>query len=278
MVSLLADPSGPPDEPAPTDASGVYRPVMHAARPAPEPAARPTLRPKQAPGPAALRRDPEPAVRRDPEPPVLRRDPEPAASLASAVQLLARGAGLDAASIPAERHAMVLGVAGQLLREMALGLSAALKARAETRPDAPAAADSPLESGGSVEAVLGRLLGPVRTNAPLAVELVREGLAGLRHHELATHAALRIALDEYVKRFTPANLQAQFDQAQQRAATAPDKQRYWELYADMFRVLSQSNAQGLPHAFAEAFARAYAAQGTTPAAPTAGSRSERGSS
>ena len=172
---------------------------------------------------------------------------------------------------------MVLVVAGQLLREIAHGLSAALQARAETRPNGPTAADSPLESKEPVEAVLGRLLGPVRLNAPLAVELVREALVGLRHHELATQAALRIALDEYVKRFAPANLQAQFDQAQQRAAAAPDKQRYWELYAEMFRVLSQSNAQGLPHAFAEAFARAYAAQGATPTPAAAGVRGERGS-
>jgi type VI secretion system protein len=264
MVSLLADPSAPPDEPAPIEASGIYRRVVHAPapepEPEPEPAARSTVRPTQAPSPPALRREPDPVV-----------------SLAAAVQLLARGAGLDAAIIPAERHSMVLVVAGQLLREIAHGLSAALQARAETRPDGPAAGDSLLESKEPVEAVLGRLLGPVRLNAPLAVELVREALMGLRHHELATQAALRIALDEYVKRFAPATLQAQFDQAQQRAAAAPDKQRYWELYAEMFRVLSQSNAQGLPHAFAEAFARAYAAQGATSTPAAAGVRGERGS-
>jgi type VI secretion system FHA domain protein len=259
MRSLLADPSGPP-EPPPIRASDAYGQSAEIPALAPEPVARPTVRPKPI------------------TPPEPRREPDPVVSLAAAVQLLARGAGLDASFIPAERHSMVLGVAGQLLREMAQGLSAALKARAETRPDAPAAADSPLESNDSVEAVLGRLLGPVRLNAPLAVESVREGFAGLRHHQLATHAALRLALDEYLKRFVPANLQAQFDQAQARAAAAPDKYRYWDMYAEMFRVLSQSNAQGLPHAFAEAFARAYGAQAATPATPAAGTRGERGSS
>jgi predicted component of type VI protein secretion system len=261
MVSLLADPSGPPELPARIRASDAYGQSAEIPTLVPELVVRPTVRPK------------EPA-----SPPEPRREPDPVVSLAAAVQLLARGAGLDATGIPAERHTMVLGVAGQLLREMAQGLSAALKARAETRPVGPAAADSPLESNDSVEAVLGRLLGPVRLNAPLAVESVREGFAGLRHHQLATHAALRLALDEYVKRFAPANLQAQFDQAQARAAAAPDKHRYWDMYTEMFRVLSQSNAQGLPHAFAEAFARAYAVQAPTPATSTAGTRGERGSS
>jgi type VI secretion system protein len=273
MVSLLADPAGPPEPPPPlpvspfqvSDAYGqAVRVAAHAPEraPAPEPEpARPTVRPK-------------PVV----SAPAVRRESEPAGTLVPAVQLLARGAGLDAASIPPERHSMLLGVAGQLLREMTLGLSAALKARAETRPDGPATTDNPLESNDSIETVLARLLGPVRTNAPLAVDVVREACAGLRHHELATQAALRLAMDEYLRRFAPANLQAQFDQSLQRAAGAPGKHRYWELYADMFRVLSQSNAEGLPHAFAEAFARAYAAQGAATAAPTVGNRGERGSS
>jgi len=268
MRSLLADPSGPPEPPPvlqvpPFQVSDAYGQAVRAPMPAPDPEpepARPTIRPKPVVSVAAVRRE-----------------SEPAAPLAPAVQLLARGAGLDASVIPAERHSMLLGVAGQLLREMALGLNAALKARSETRPDGPATTDNLLETNDSIETVLARLLGPVRTSAPLAVDVVREACAGLRHHELATQAALRLAIDEYVRRFAPANLQAQFDQSLQRAAGAPGKHRYWELYADMFRVLSQSNAEGLPHAFAEAFARAYAAQGPAPAAPTAGTR-ERGSS
>jgi len=241
LQSLLADPNPPGDDAPPP--------------PGPDPFGQTLV-------PSSSRRDRvrSPPTLKMPARPsgAARYDPHAVAALAPAVLLLLRGAGLDPSGVPADRYAQILAVAGQLLREMTLGLSTALKAHADARPVGATPREQPLTTAPSVEAALTRLLVSQTNRQISAVELVREGFSSLRHHELTTSVALRMALGEYVARFAPEELEVQFNQRLKRAGvTTPPQAKYWDMYGETYRVLVQANDEGLPHAFAEAFARVY---------------------
>jgi type VI secretion system protein len=188
-----------------------------------------------------------------------RHDPQAVAALQPAVLLLLRGAGLDPSGVPADRYAQILALAGQVLREMTLGLSTALKAHADARAVGSVHREQPLAALPSTEAALMRLLVSTSGRQASPVEVVRDGFATLHHHELATSVALRMALAEYVARFAPEELETQFEQRLKRTGvvTAAPRTKYWEMYAETYRLLVQANDEGLPHAFAEAFLRIY---------------------
>jgi predicted component of type VI protein secretion system len=240
LLSSAEPPASPPLEMSDAYGQAVSVPAHEEVRPSP-PAPVPRPRPTAVPSG--------------------RRDPQALAALGPAVQILARGAGLDPGSIAVDRYPTVLAIAGQLLREMTMGLTAALKTRTATRPaKAPVSEANPLETAHGVEEAISRLLAGTGGRFPPSVDMVRQTFTDLRGHEVALASAVRYAIDEYVKRFAPNELQAQFDPTLRRqgfdAATA--KSRYWDLYGDLYRALAQMDDAGIPHAFADTFARAYA--------------------
>lgn len=184
-----------------------------------------------------------------------------------------RGAGIDAAKLPEQDAALVLALAGQLLREFALGLMLGLQHRTEQKHAIRAShtaitalANNPFKVARSVEEALQRVLGARSQRFLPPVEAVRAGFADLQRHEQATLAGLQDALSEYLVRFSPDQLEEQFERSLSRVpdaaadGVAAHRTRYWEMYAELFRVLAYAGPDGLPHAFAESFAEAYARQ------------------
>ena len=93
------------------------------------------------------------------------------------------------------------------------------------------------------------------------VEALRDVLQEAKDHEAATQAALRAGLDAVLDQLAPGNVADQFEHGRARAlAPGQDpRPRYWEHYAEFYRVITQKlTAEGLPHPFVEAFASAYA--------------------
>jgi type VI secretion system protein len=265
---LLADPNEPPDDPEPvvlapplplrpalqvSDAYGqmvsVPPPRAKATAEAPVvppvmPAA-PTIAPKPV-APAATRSDTGPGPRM----------PE------NALLAFYRAAGLDPSTMSADDAAAQLALAGQLLREMALGLMTTLQQRAEQRSryrvDDSAVmpvGNNPFKVSASVDEVLARLFSMKATRFMPPVEAVRGGFADVRKHEKALIGAMQDALAEYLHRFAPEKLEEQFELGLRKEER--EKARYWEMYAEFYRVLTQANEAGVPHAFAEEFAKAY---------------------
>jgi type VI secretion system protein len=281
VAGLLASPAEPTGDFPRIPVNDVYgQTITTLPRREPPPPARerPAPPPRVAPPPvaphgmAAALAPPVPAAASTP-----RAAPEGAAPNApiaglAPLQAFCRGAGIDAAKLPEQDAALVLALAGQLLREFALGVMLGLQHRARQKhatqvaqPDVAPAANNPFRTSRSVEEALQRLFA-VRSQRFLPpIEAIRTSFADLQTHEQATLAGLEEALADYLRRFAPETLEEQFERSLSRPGTgAPGgKARYWEMYGEMFRVLAQPGPDGLPHAFAEDFAAAYARHAET---------------
>ena len=249
---LLADPNPPPDDPP---QAAPVTPAPSAAARAPD-AYGETAGQRRAPAPK------RPAVR-----PVIPPPPtDTSASLSAPVQAFCRGAGIDPATVAASQASAVLALAGQLLREMALGLMSCLQHRAEHkgRYGVGDTALSRVEHNvfkvsGSVEDALARLFAARSGRFLAPLEAVRLGFSDLSRHEQAMVVATQDALSEYLRRLAPESLEQQFRASLARNGAPPPNpgEKYWELYAGFYKVLAQSTAEGWPRAFAEEFAKAY---------------------
>jgi type VI secretion system FHA domain protein len=183
-----------------------------------------------------------------------------------AFQAFCRGAGLDPGALSIEQATAALSLAGQLVRELALGLITAQQNRVESTGRFPLedtaarrAEQNPFKLGASVDEVLARLFGPRSTRFLPPLDAVRSSFTELRRHEQASQLAMQTALAEFLRRLEPAHLEPRFVEALKRSGPLPAQpgQKYWDMYGEIYRVLAQISPNGLPHAFAEEYARAY---------------------
>lgn len=216
--------------------------------------------------PAALARPAEkPAPIATPE---RARRPSEGIEPSNGVEAFCRGAGIDPASIPLETQHVLMQLAGQMTREVVLGLMEVLKSRADqknrlrlSQTTIQAADNNPLKFSASVDEALLRLLdGHSNTRYLGPVDAIRDSFADLRTHQLALSNAIQAAIDEVMNRIEPGELQERFDRGLKRGALlgAANKMKYWDLYTEFYQVLNQRNDQNLPTLFAEELARTYA--------------------
>jgi len=178
-----------------------------------------------------------------------------------------RGAGVDPRNITNEARSAALQLAGQLLRESVLGLTDLKQSRNEFRirsristPQQDTAPESPLNQTGGVDETLVRLLNTVSVRAS-SVNAVRDAFKETKAQNTASLAAMRAAFEEFLGRVDPKELEERFERAGKRGVFgAPNKGKYWDLYAEMFSGLAHRPADGFPHVFTEAFAKAYEAK------------------
>jgi type VI secretion system protein ImpI/type VI secretion system protein len=180
---------------------------------------------------------------------------------------LCRGAGIDPRNITNEARSAALQLAGQLLRESVLGLMDLKQGRNEFRnrfristPQQDNAPESPLSPTGGVDETLVRLLNTVSVRAS-SVNAVRDAFKETKAQNTAAVAAMRAAFEEFLGRVDPKELEERFERAGKRGVFGTqNKGKYWDLYAEMFSGLAQRPADGFPHVFTEAFAKAYEAK------------------
>jgi type VI secretion system protein len=185
----------------------------------------------------------------------------------SAVDAFCRGAGIDPSALPADTQAALLTLAGQMVREMILGMMEALKGRSDmknrlrlSQTTIQPGENNPLKFSASVDEAVLKLLDPHGSRYLGPIEAIRESFADLRTHQGALVNAVQAATDELMSRIEPGELQERFDRGLKRGAIlgAANKMKYWDLYVEFYQVLNQRNEQGLPALFAEEFARTYA--------------------
>jgi type VI secretion system protein len=185
----------------------------------------------------------------------------------SGVDAFCRGAGIDPAALPADTQAALLTLAGQMVREMILGLMEALKSRTDMKSrlrlnqtTIQPGENNPLKFSASVDEAVLKLLDPHGSRYLGPIEAIRDSFADLRAHQSAVVSAVQAATDELMSRIEPGELQERFDRGLKRGAIlgAANKMKYWDLYVEFYQVLNQRNEQGLPGVFAEEFARTYA--------------------
>ncbi len=157
-------------------------------------------------------------------------------------------------------------VAGQLLREAVVGVTDLQHARAAAGPatqpaPAPATLSNPLRNSTSVEQALTRLLESHGRSIGGPVEALRDVLLEAKEHEAAVNSAIREGLSVLLAQLGPTNVADQFEDGRSRtiAPGQDPRPKYWEHYCELFRMVTQNGAEGLPHPFAEAFTSAYEA-------------------
>lgn len=239
LKRLLNDPTPPSDEPpAPLKVSDAYGQAVMRAR------ARPSGRFVQPPP-----------------------RPSPPPSSSAAVHAFFRGAGLDPSPLTGEQATAAMVLAGQLMREMVLGLISSQQHRHEQRGrynlDDTAASpieQNPFRVAESVDDALKRLFGPRSARFQPPLDAVRTSFSDITRHEQATQVAMQDAVADFMRRFAPEVLEQQFADSLSQGGANSDaglRTRQWQMYADLYRVLAQTGPEGLPHAFAEEFAKAY---------------------
>lgn len=174
-----------------------------------------------------------------------------------------RGAGVDPRNITSEARGVALQLAGQLLREAVLGLMELNHGHNEFRnrfrvaPPPHDGPETPLNLSQGLDEALVRLLTTVSTRSG-SVEAVRENFRDLKTHSAASLASMRAAFEEFLSPVDPKELEERFDRATKRGVFgSQNKGKYWDLYSELFAGLSQRPADGFPHVFTEAFAKAY---------------------
>jgi len=191
------------------------------------------------------------------------------ADLRSAVQAFCRGAGIDPTTLSPEAQAMLPLVAGQLLRETAVGINDILRARASGAvgaavsavPVPPGNSSNPLRSSTSIEQALQRLFESHGRLFAGPVDSLRDVLQEMRDHETALAAGMKAGLDAVIGQLSPANVADQFEQgrARQLAPGQDPRPKYWEHYSEFYRLLTQQavGSDEMPRSFTEAFGLEY---------------------
>jgi type VI secretion system protein len=177
---------------------------------------------------------------------------------------LCRGAGIDPHSLPPDKRAAAMQLAGQLLREAVLGLMDLQQGRNELRnrlnvaPSGSGEFESPLNlTQGGVQEILVRLLSRISARAG-SVEAMREKFRDLKAQNTAMVAAMQCGLNEVLARFAPPELEERFKRNAKRGVIAPpDKGKYWDLYAELYASLTQRTPEGFPHLFVDTFSRDF---------------------
>jgi len=67
------------------------------------------------------------------------------------------------------------------------------------------------------------------------------------------------AFGEFVNRFDPAEMQDNFDRTLDKKPlfAAMNQLKYWQLYCDLYPIMTQQSTGAFPHQFGEDFVRAY---------------------
>ncbi len=89
-------------------------------------------------------------------------------------------------------------------------------------------------------------------------DAVREVCDDLKIHQSAMVEAMMSAFVEYIDRFNPQTLQENFDRTLDSTLfKAKNQLKYWQLYCDLYPIMTEQSIGTLPHQFAEDFVRAY---------------------
>jgi len=238
-------------------------PVSAAARIAP---------PAPKPAPAAPTPPPAPA----PTPP-----PPPAAA-APSLDAFFRGAGLHPQRLDGKQADQVLHCLGQIMRELVLGISENLHVRAEHKnvlrlptTTIQPQSNNPLKFSASVEEALNYLLFRESGEYLSAVDAVREAFRDTKQHQQLLLSAMKTAVVDYVGKLDPGALEDKIGRGGMLLG-ATNKLKYWDLYKDLFEVVSQFEPGHFPHQFIEELARAYELEASRAAPAASGHQAKTG--
>lgn len=176
-----------------------------------------------------------------------------------------RGAGLEARKLDERQAAEVLHRLGQVLREVVLGFNDNLHLRSAQKQTlrVPTTTiqpqnNNPLKFSASVEEALNNLLFRDSAEYLPAVDAVRETFGDIKQHQQHLLAAVRAAVVGYVAKLDPEELENKVSNGNPRGLLhAANKLKYWDLFKDLYVVMTSHQPGQFPPQFLEELTRAY---------------------
>jgi type VI secretion system protein len=217
--------------------------------------------------------------------------PPPAAALAAPVaapspaslDAFFRGAGLPPQRLNDKQAELILHRLGQLMRELVLGVTENLHLRAEQKNvlRVPTTTiqpqnNNPLKFSASVEEALNNLLFRESPEYLSAVDAAREAFGDIKQHQQHLLGAMRAAVVDYVARLDPEELENKVGNGKGGLLNAANKLKYWDLFKDLFAVVSNCQPGQFPHQFIEDLARAYESEQARAASAAASRQAKLG--
>ena len=223
-----------------------------------------------------------------PAPAPARTAPKPVARAAQAANSSAardpleaffRGAGIDAPRLNAKQTEQMLTQLGQVTRELIVGVIDCLHLRALQKARLKQAnttiqprENNRLKFSANVEEGFAKLLIEDSEQYMSPVESVRTAFADIKHHQRALLTAMQHALDDYLDRLEPEQLERRASNG--RTGTlinAANKLKYWDLYKDVYAIVASHPPDEMPQPFLDALAKGYeeAVSAARPKAPAA---------
>jgi type VI secretion system FHA domain protein len=156
-------------------------------------------------------------------------------------------------------------IAGQILRELSMGLMEFMQERNEfkrrfriSQDTIQPSENNPLKFSAGVDEGLRKLFEQYGNRYLGPVDAVRESFREVRLHHQAMALAMHAAFVDFVHRLDPTDLRERFDRGLKRGGLlgAANKTKYWDLYTELYQTLAQMK-DDLPHVFVETFARSY---------------------
>lgn len=219
------------------------------------------------PPPARPQAAPPPPPR--PAPPA---SPPPAAAGvadAAAMRAFLAGAGLGAMRLSDAEATRLLNEAGRAFRALVAGLQEALATRAEIKEELDvsrtmigATSNNPLKLELTVdEGVVAMLRHPGPGFLP-PVDAINQGFRDVQAHQMATMAAMHLALRRLLEKFDPDALARRMDQTSLISALMPGarKSKYWEVYCDFYASIAGDAESEFHEFFTREFSKAYEEQ------------------
>ena len=202
--------------------------------------------------------------------PVAPPEPPNEVSPADLLDALLEGAGISRSEIhPSIDPVEVMRNAGQVLGEFIAGTTALLKSRANLksmfRLDQTTVLprhNNPLKLSESTKDLMKQLLVGREGEYLGPIDAVKEICRDLIFHHDAVVAAMTVSFNEFVGRFDPNELQENFDITLKKKPlfNALNQLRYWQLYCELYPIMTQRDSGQFPHMFGEEFVREYEKQ------------------
>ncbi len=179
------------------------------------------------------------------------------------------GMGLNRADMqPAVDRAELMQTAGQVLRELVKGYSDLLASRANLkhafRLDQTTLLprhNNPMKFSENTTDLLKQLLMGSEGDYLGARDAVREANQDLLNHQNAFLDAMTAAFVEFADRFEPTELQESFDRTLGDGFLSfLNKAKYWQLYCDLYPIITEKGSGRFPQMFAEEFVSNYERQ------------------
>ena len=202
--------------------------------------------------------------------PVAPPEPLKEVSPADLLDALLEGAGISRSEIhPSIDPVEVMRNAGQVLGEFIAGTTALLKSRANLksmfRLDQTTVLprhNNPLKLSESTKDLMKQLLVGREGEYLGPIDAVKEICRDLIFHHDAVVAAMTVSFNEFASRFDPNELQENFDITLKKKPlfNALNQLRYWQLYCELYPIMTQRDSGQFPHMFGEEFVREYEKQ------------------